>query len=270
MFYFLFSQGNISRNTVFCESPGISVSPCLSPLLALCFETPSLGPHPQLHKEFKNHYKGTLLEAGACYLADPRGTGLLPLRFWVLEAAELGALRRQGLGKRALLSISVIPQAPSSPNHCPRRGRRWPEGWGGREEQRDLNTACSISPVLRPFRVAFRSGIEKGALVAGPAGSRLRAGRRVPGPPLGLGWGGGVRRAGGGVPGQAVRPPTLPPASVPPGEAGAGRRARTRTRPRPHVCPQPPPRLLCVAVKRLSINPVWTVEREHKGCLLSG
>lgn len=38
----------------------------------------------------------------------------------------------------------------------------------------------------------------------------------------------------------------------------------------PSPAPSPPPRLLCVAVKRLSINPVWTVEREHKGCLLSG
>lgn len=27
MFYFLFSQGNISMNIVFCESPGIDASP---------------------------------------------------------------------------------------------------------------------------------------------------------------------------------------------------------------------------------------------------
>lgn len=60
-------------------------------------------------------------------------------------------------------------------------------GGGGGGKQRDLNTACSISPVLPPFWVAFRSAIEKGALVARPAGARLRAGQRVPGPPLGLG-----------------------------------------------------------------------------------
>lgn len=43
----------------------------------------------------------------ASYLADPLGAGLLPLRFGVPEATE------QGLGRRALLSILVFPQAPS-------------------------------------------------------------------------------------------------------------------------------------------------------------
>lgn len=169
-----------------------------------------------------------------------------------------------------MLSVSVFPQAPSSPNHGPSRRRRWPEGSGGRAKQQDLNSACSMSPALRPFQVAFRSGIEKGALVAGPAGARLGAGWRVPGPPLGLGsppsWGWRSKR----VIRPLTPPPTGPGSLCLLGSPGAGRRAKTRTRPRPHVRPQPPPRLLCVAVKRLSINPVWTVKREHKGCLLSG
>lgn len=195
----------------------------------------------------------------ACYLADPLGPGLLPLRFWVLEDSELGALDRQGLGRRALLSISVFPHAPSSPNHGSSRGRRWPQGWGGRAKQRDLNTACSISPVLRPFRVAFRSGIEKGALVAGPAGARLRAGRRAPGPPLGL----GSPRSRGwrSSPGYPLPPPTsAPPASVPPGES---RRWEGSADPHPAAPTRPPPAAAAVAM-RCCETPV------NKLCLDSG
>lgn len=79
----------------------------------------------------------------------------------------------------------------------------------------------------------------------------------------------------------------MPPAASPRFRGASGRRLplgawdleaggrRPRAGPgagaaRQPVVPGGPARLLCVAVKRLSIKPVWTVEREHKGCLLSG
>lgn len=146
-----------------------------------------------------------------------------------------------------MLSVSVFPQAPSSPNHNPSRRRRWPEGSGGRAKQQDLNTACSMSPALRPFQVAFRSGIEKVALVAGPAGARLGAGWRVPGPPLGLGsppsWGWRSKRV--------IRPPSPTPAdrsrvSVPPGES---RRWEEGEDPHPAAPTRPPPAAAAVAMR---------------------
>lgn len=125
-----------------------------------------------------------------------------------------------------------------------------PEGWGGRAKQRDPNSACSMSPALRPFQMAFRSGIEKAALVAGPAGARLRAGWKVPGPPLELGAcpaGWGVRRAGGGVPSPFIRPPPdRSRVSVPPGES---RRWEESEDPHPAAPTRPPPAAAAVAMR---------------------
>lgn len=75
-------------------------------------------------------------------------------------------------------------------------------------------------------------------------------------------------RVGGGVSGSLPqgKPGWSPLSRGPWGVRAPGSRGGRA----PTAAPSPRSRLLCVAVKRLSINPVWTVERERKGCLLSG
>lgn len=66
----------------------------------------------------------------ARYLADPLGTGLLPLRFLVLEAADLGALGG-ACGEGLCPPLRSFPQAAWSPNQRLHRGKGCPEGWAG-------------------------------------------------------------------------------------------------------------------------------------------
>lgn len=175
----------------------------------------------------------------ACYLADPLGSRPLSLKFLVLEAAELSA--QQGRGGQGLR----FPTSPRSLNQRLQRRRRC----RGRGLGRANKVARQTLPPKQhlPSYAALLGG--SGAVGGRPAGAWLRVGGRVSGPlPQGKpGWG---------------------PLSRGPWGAGAPGPRRGRA---PRAAPSPPPpRLLCVAVKRLSIKPVWTVEREHKGCLLSG
>lgn len=129
------------------------------------------------------------------------------------------------------------------------------------EPSRETDTAPAASPQFRVAHSAPDPG-RKGLWGWGPA-RRARSwevGGLVPGPPLRAET---ARPRGSSLGARGVagdsRGPRVP--------ARGGRRdpAPAARPPQP-----PPPPLLCVAAKRLSINPVWTVEREHKGCLLSG
>lgn len=104
---------------------------------------------------------------------------------------------------------------------------------------------CSISPfrVLSGWRI--RSGVGKGLwwlrLALGAQGLAASPTGEVE-----------LGSAGQGIPGpQRVEAPR--------GERSA--RADCAPSPRPPLPFPPPPRLLCVAVKRLSINPVWSGAR---------
>lgn len=72
----------------------------------------------------------------ACYLADPLGSGLLSLKFLVLEAAELSALGRAEGGKGfVFLQVlgALISASREGGGVC--GGER---GWGRRTKLRDI------------------------------------------------------------------------------------------------------------------------------------
>lgn len=92
-------------NIAFCESPSIDVSPfSLHPVpcpAQFPYTISPLPAYPQ-KQEFENQPKKILLVMAACYLADPLGSGLLSLKFLVLEAAELSALGRASFSYKSL------------------------------------------------------------------------------------------------------------------------------------------------------------------------
>lgn len=180
----------------------------------------------------------------ACYPADSLGTWLLFLRFLVPETAELGTLLMAsppfGSSHESLEPYSEPP------------GRRCPEGWGGPAELRGINPSAA-SPqfrVLSGWRI--RSGVGKGlwwrawswGYSAWPPRPREKSS-----------WG------------PLSRDPGLQRVEAPRGEPSARADCVPLAHPPslpaspPRLPSSPPPWLLCVAVKRLSINPVWSGAR---------
>lgn len=155
--------------------------------------------------------------------------------------------------RRALPSpISVVLQEFVRLRPRPYRRKGSQQGW--RKSPRSTST-----PVPRSFRVAHSvPGLRNQLWGPWAVGAWSRSPREGQG--AADAWETEMSRLRAGVIPSA---PPLP--GVGAVEAQAPRPGRTYV-----PVPRPPARLLCVAMKRLSINPVWTVELEHKGCLLSG
>lgn len=159
-------------------------------------------------------------------------------------AAVLEVLGPPVPGRKASLSLFGLPISPQALISGSAEGGGAPRAREDHRAERHARSPAASPGVRGPSRWRIL-GAGKGTRAGGERG---RAGAACP-----CGKPARVRRAGA---------PSGPPGVPAPG----GERARRA----PTPAPSPPPRLLCVAVKRLSINLVWTVEREHKGCLLSG
>lgn len=143
----------------------------------------------------------------ACYLADPLGSGLLSLKFLVLEAAELSALDKAEGGKGFVFLEALgalISAFREGGGVCGERGA------GEGEQSCETYPSHATSPQLRAA-----SGWLRGPWWLGPQapGLQLEGECRAPshrGSLVGVRWAGGPGVSGRRDPAVAA-PPRLPP-----------------------------------------------------------